>query len=793
MALGLGEIELESFLNEPLKASVDLLNLDGLHEDQIRIRLATSEDFSRLGVERLYFLTTLKFNVVTDGPGGPRIMITSEKPVLEPYLDLILEARWPTGRLLREYTILVDPPVYTDSPAVVSASERVYEVEGIPAPEEEGGATAAEPHEPVGLFPDGSQQGAGGTSVKTTGTRVDVRDSNLAPGAMPQRTFNANAAAAPTAGARYMISRDDTLWSIANRAKPAGTSVHQEMLEIQRLNPDAFINGNINRIKAGYIIYLPTSDDVTAMDEPAALAEVREQNAAWREGRDAELYAHRGPSLRISADESEDEAAGAATTDGGMAVSASGEVAGEPGSGSGEIGSTPVGAATDTEAQLAAAEEQLETLKRIVSLKDDQIAALQNALADAGVDADIDVEEIAEYEEGAPGEEMTTVEEDVSVVEVEEPLDEAAVQDEFAEPGLALAEEEADTGDMAPEAMEEAPPVAATSEPAPEPPAKPKPKPQAAPESSGGGWTDNLLYIAGALVLGVLAFVFVRRRGRDDDDDEYEYEDTAAPAPAADVFSDVQLKQQRIEVEPPAEETKPAAPAARDNRGYGERKHDEYASDIDASDALAEADIYIAYGRHPQAIELLNNALETEPDNPVYRLKLLEIYTELNDRGAAAAQLEKIHASGDANSIARADALVGGVDRAETPEPPVAATSTPTPGPGLSPNPLMMDGGAEKLESDFTGLEIEDTSPVSAEDDLDLSGDFAGADTDTTDDEELVIADDSNGLSTKLDLARAYLDMGDDEGARQILDEVIAEGSEDLKTEARTLLDRIGS
>ena len=96
------------------------------------------------------------------------------------------------------------------------------------------------------------------------------------------------------------------------------------------------------------------------------------------------------------------------------------------------------------------------------------------------------------------------------------------------------------------------------------------------------------------------------------------------------------------------------------------------------------------------------------------------------------------------------------------------------------------------LESDFSDLEIEDdVSSAAADDDLDLSGDFVGGD-EGSDEEELVIADDGNGLSTKLDLARAYLDMGDDDGARQILDEIVAEGSDDLKSEAQILLDRIG-
>ena len=108
--LGLGELTLESFLNEPLKAKVDLLNTGGLHSDEIRVRLATAEDFDRMGVDRAYFLTGIKFEVSVDSDGRGVILLSSDDPVLEPYLDLIVETRWPSGRLLREYTVLLDPP-----------------------------------------------------------------------------------------------------------------------------------------------------------------------------------------------------------------------------------------------------------------------------------------------------------------------------------------------------------------------------------------------------------------------------------------------------------------------------------------------------------------------------------------------------------------------------------------------------------------------------------------------------------------------------------------------------------
>ncbi len=316
--------------------------------------------------------------------------------------------------------------------------------------------------------------------------------------------------------------------------------------------------------------------------------------------------------------------------------------------------------------------------------------------------------------------------------------------------------------------------------------------PPAAETATESGWMNYLLYVLGALALGVAGFVFSKRRGGE----EPEAVPARHAAPKVDVFHDVQLRDQRIKQDAPENDLDihETPKSVRDNRGYGERKHDEYASDIDAADALAEADIYIAYGRHQQAIDLLNNAITVEPGNPVYRLKLLEIYTELNNHAAATSQLTKIQANGDPDSIARAESLIQRLHDEDQPEPPMENVSKSAGyGPGLAPNPLtMMDDSNDALEADFSGLEIEGADTSGDDDDLDLSGDFGVAVADRFEDEELVIAADSNGLSTKLDLARAYLDMGDDDGARQILDEVVVEGSEELKAEARALLDRIG-
>ena len=778
MALGLGELELESFLNEPLKASVDLLNMGGLDEDQVKVRLAATDDFDKLGLERDYFLTNLTFEVVADGNGGAQIIIRSEQPVLEPYLDFLVEARWPSGRLLREYTVLVDPPVFSQATPVISASERVEEVEGIPAP-------AKKNEQP---------------QASSSGTQVDIRDSDLAPGAMPQRSYNAQTAGSPAPGSRYMISRDQTLWQIASQARPAGASVHQTMLDIQRLNPDAFINGNINRIKAGYIIYLPGADEISS-SESAALAEVREQNTAWREGRDDERSAGSGPSLRISA-EPEDATGEVADASAG-AGEQSGVTAPDAVSGSADTGApADITEGNDTQSRVADLEQQLETLQRIVSLKDDQIAALQNALSDPNAEGLVAATEL---ETALADPEIAT---DADAGELPEPVDVTTTDiDDIAAPdsitetddgALTATDEVIDTDAVESQRVEIEPEAVPPKTQAPvEEPAVAATTPESA--DRGLPWMDYLPYGLGILLLAIGGFMLARRR-RDEDGDGDDVSDQQDARD--DAFSAVQLRDEDLEVEAAEDdaETVEAAIPSRNNRGYGERKHDEYASDVDAADALAEADIYIAYGRHPQAIDLLNNALQNEPRNPVYRLKLLEIYAELNNRSAAAEELTRIREVGDPDSIAQAESLMEGMSQepASAPSTPSPAPSRPVPavdsGPGLPPNPLsLMTESDESLEADFSGLEIEPPGVQTIDDDeLDLSADFASSSADDGDDEELVIAADSNGLSTKLDLARAYLDMGDDDGARQILEEVVAEGTEELKAEARTLLDRIG-
>ena len=680
LSLGLGALQLQSFLNEPLNASVDLLDMGGLHADEIIIRLANRDDFDKFGLDRPYFLSSIKFEVSAQENGAASIILSSDEPVLEPYLEFILEARWPSGRLLREYTVLIDPPFFSEVETVaVSAGQRVDEIEAIPAPTKKN------------------------DEVISSGTSVEIRSTDLAPDAMPQRDYTSATVLSPVPGSRYMIGREDTLWRIASLARPQGASVQQTMLDIQRLNPDAFVNGNINTVKAGYIVYLPSASDISSADAGLALAEVREQNTAWREGRDATLTSASGPSLTISTETKDDVTAETVDINDTATGSVGAKAAPEslPVKANSNDAAAPSSLADEMQERLLVAEQQLETLQRIISLKDDQIAALQSALVAAGVVAAVDAD-AEPLGEDASSEILLDGEEPLKAMittDVDAPRDSSKGSVEGVEPDA--------------ESSQDKVPVNV-----------PKAVPVIAPETAAsGGWLKDLLYLLGVVALAVVAFVFVRRRKVDDE------AISRAPGLKAgeDVFSQVLLEEQGLNIEETEDEeaVRPVAVSV-DDLGTSERHDDEPASHTEAANVLADVDIYVVYGRHSQAIDLLNNAIASEPDNPLYRRKLSEIEGQVHGATSSELQIEE--------------------------------------------QDLLRDGEA----------------------DVDFSIDFSSPNATGLDSEELVIAADGYGLSAKLDLARAYIDMGDDEAARQILKEVVAEGTDDLKAEASALLDRIG-
>lgn len=214
-ALGLGEITLHSALSQPLDAEIELFDVGDLTAEDMRVRLAPADVFSRSGVDRLYFFNDLRFTPLLRG-GKSVIRVVSSQPVREPYLNFIVEVARPNGQLYREYTVLLDPPSSSAYRSMAAAPE--------PSP-------------------------------------AAVRPINRGAPAAPQPVSVPRAMPTTEQGQRYSVVSGDSLWKIAARLRAAGSMVSQQglMNDIHALNPQAFINGDINRMRAGSELLLPDS------------------------------------------------------------------------------------------------------------------------------------------------------------------------------------------------------------------------------------------------------------------------------------------------------------------------------------------------------------------------------------------------------------------------------------------------------------------------------------------------------------------------------------------------------
>jgi pilus assembly protein FimV len=221
-ALGMGEITLHSALNQPLSAEINLLDVADLAADDIRVALASSADFARVGVDRQTFLQDLSFTTVLEG-NRSRIRVASNKPVREPYLNFLVEITQAKSRMLREYTVLLDPMPSTSE----SANSLTVDVaQAMAAPVRT---------EPAPLVP---------------------------PAELPQASQ----------GKKHRVASGESLWTIASAYSDANqASQAQFMRDIQALNPVAFAGGDAARIKAGANLLLPDAAEQAA---PAAIEHV---------------------------------------------------------------------------------------------------------------------------------------------------------------------------------------------------------------------------------------------------------------------------------------------------------------------------------------------------------------------------------------------------------------------------------------------------------------------------------------------------------------------------------------
>jgi pilus assembly protein FimV len=557
ISAGLGEIHVLSRLGQPLRAEIDLVSLRSGEQDSVNVRLASVEAFSRAGMDFHPALSRARLTIESRD-GKPVVVVTTRESVNEPILDLLVELEWGAGRLTREYAILLDPPTYIPPP---------------PA------------HAVMGPTPPAAQAAAPAAAAP----------SPPPPPAKPD--------------SEYRVKPGDTLAKIAAAHQPAGVTLDQMLIALYRANIGAFVDDDINLLRAGHVLRIPDRDAVAAIDPDDAKQALGAQMARSAEGRRAIAAAAPAaprteapraiPQPAPSPDQvklaraREAEAAAAAT-----AAREDDRVAHER-------------ALAETKSRIAELETIVADLRKLLEIRNQRLAELEKQAA-----------ETAAATASAPTAAKPAVEAPKPVVEAPKPAPAAeapkpapaaeapkpAAETPKPAPAAEAPKPAAETPKPAPTAEAPKPAPAATKPAAaPKPAATPRPAPPPAPEPSlveryvGDLGDPVMLGGLGVVTLLLIAYgAYAWRRKKRAARSQLSESLLSATAGGAAAMGAA------------------AAPVAA-------------APPSDEADPLEEADVYLAYGRDAQAEELLREAVDKGEKRPVAYSKLLQIYAKQHD------------------------------------------------------------------------------------------------------------------------------------------------------------------
>ncbi|WP_255593167.1 FimV/HubP family polar landmark protein [Acidovorax sp. sic0104] len=576
-ALALGRITVQSALGEPLRAEIDLPQITPAEADTLRATAATPEVFRAQGMEYTQAMTSLQIQLQRRPDGTAVLRLSSTRPVNDPFLDLVLDANWGSGRIVRSYTMLFDPPALRRPAPSVTASPQI---------------SAPTPPAPAVRAP------------------ITPRASEPAEAAPPP---SPRPAAAPraTPAEGVTVQSGDTAGRLANAYRPAGVSLDQMLVAMMRANPDAFIQGNVNRLKAGAVLQMPSESAAQATPAPEARQILAAQSRDFNEFR--RKLAGAAPSTAVAA--AERSASGSVQTrveDKKPATAAPDKLTLSKGSVKGQKAAEDQ-VAKDKQAGEAAT-RMAELSKNITDL---------NKLGAASAPAGASTTPAAAPAAAAASTPAT--------VAVQTPAVPATPTAPAAPETTASAPADAPAA-TASAPMDTAVPAEAASDPASAPASAPArarppvvaPAPAPAEESSflSGIMDDPILPLAGggllALLLGYGAYRVVQRRRQNAGVDSSFLESRIQP----DSFFGASGGQ-RVD-------TANSEMTTGSSMAYSP-------SQLDAGgdvDPVAEADVYLAYGRDLQAEEILKEAIRHNPARVSVHVKLGEIYAKRQDRKA---------------------------------------------------------------------------------------------------------------------------------------------------------------
>ncbi len=459
LALGLGEIEVKSFLNQPLNAEIEVISARPGEIDDLLVSLASREAFSRAGLSRPRHLSDLRFQVRKSEDGEQAVIIvTTKDAVKEPFLNFLIEADWSKGRVLREFTVLLDPPFFANQPPPVEpvAIQPVAPSDEAPSVSQIAEQAGVVPTQPAPIAAE---------PAPTITEPIALSESTPAPPPPPE-PISQPSFTAPTQDIirdDVLVVRGNTLWSIASRFKAPDQTMSQVMLAFQRANPNAFNNNNINNLKTGAVLRVPDASEIKSLGQREAYAEVLVQNGLWEEY--VARVTGRSPTVAVDSD------AGAGVGDTAGEPDAGGELSLlVPGDGTSDrAGTGDPGEIDELRTKLALAEEELdaarienvelesriaelqarlsklEELQKMIEIEDDSLAQLQADQAQTEVPLPLPVDQIpdGESEESVADEAALAETSETTIDEQLQSEEEALLEELLAEEAAAQAEESA--------------------------------------------------------------------------------------------------------------------------------------------------------------------------------------------------------------------------------------------------------------------------------------------------------------------------------------------------------------
>ena len=826
-AAGLGKISVFSALGQPLKAEIEVYSTSD-EAQSIQAKLATADAFRQADIDYAPVLASLKFSPVKERDGRRYIQVTTDRPLNEPFVSMLVELNWAAGRLVREYIFLLDPPDLAPATAPVPVAVPEVRSEAVTVTSAAETLPASAPESPA--------SGEASPAVAKPSPLVESTDNAVKKS--------------------YTVVSGDTLGKIAAQNLPAGVSLDQMLVALFRNNREAFSGSNMNRLRAGKILTIPDSEAAGGIATKEARQEVVTQAA--------DFNAYRKKLAALAATEAVEQETTQQTNSGMISPKVKEAMPAGSGKDKLEVSRTEVakgGNDGKLQGRIAVLEEDLVARDKAIKEANERAAELEKKLASMKKLAELKSQAGADLQQQAQAPKPVVAPPAPAAPEVQKP---AAPDAAASSPST--------------ENTPAAPPVAVVKPVETPPPPMPKKKrivPPPEPEPEPGFMEENMTLVLGgggllALVLGWFGFAAWKKRK------------AAAEAEEGNAESDFSV---HSGFGAPPSSASSAAPPPSEQQAS--RFSEGFSQTALAVDVLTEADTFLAFGRDAQAEEVLLAALETEPDRYAIYLKLLDIYAARKNRTAFESMAKRLHeqTGGVGSDWEKAAAMGVSLDPENTLYNPVSAiASTTMASPASAENfdaTLIMQASplaAEPPEPtepaapatvDFDlDAEIHTTEAVAAKPEmmaLDFDLDLGSADDSATtapaipagadavsvpldmplgDDTDLATAKmagvDANSIdfdfdlaldaaspaaaaspdpraidldlnvpggvspaptfgaaenpevATKLELAAAYEEMGDREGARELYQEVLAEGNAAQQEAARSKLASLG-